>query len=252
MNQALLAVAHGSRDPRHAAAVEALVARVRSQRPGLRVEAAYLDHCGPTAARALHGLVREGHQHVSVVPLLLNTAFHARTDIPAAVADAHDSLPARWRRTVPPPRIAGPLGPHRLLVEGMEHRLREAGIWPGEEDVAVVLGWAGSSDRAAVTAVADLAQIWERSGWRRVLPIPAEGDLAGEAVRELRRSGICRVAVAPYFLAPGLLADRVREGALRAGAEVVSAELGDAAEVGRLVLARHDAAVRGGCLAGVA
>ena len=252
MKEALLAVAHGSRDPRHAAAVEGLLARVRSQRPGLRVEAAYLDHCGPTAARALHGLVREGHQHVSVVPLLLNTAFHARTDVPAAVADAHASLPARWRRTVPPPRIAGPLGPHRLLVEGMEHRLREAGIWPGEEDVAVVLGWAGSSDRAAVATVADLARIWERSGWRRVLPIPAEGDLAGEAVRELRRSGIGRVAVAPYFLAPGLLADRVRESALRAGAEVVSAELGDAAEVGRLVLARHDAAVQSGCLAGVA
>ena len=62
MNEALLAVAHGSRDPRHAAAVEALVARVRSQRPGLRVEAAYLDHCGPTAARALHEAVVAGRE----------------------------------------------------------------------------------------------------------------------------------------------------------------------------------------------
>lgn len=252
MKPALLAVAHGSRDPRHAAAVEALVARVRSQRPDLRVEAAYLDHCGPTAARALHGLVRDGHQYVSVVPLLLNTAFHARTDIPAAVADAHASLPSRWRRSVPPPSVAGPLGPHRLLVEGLEHRLRQAGVWPGDEDVAVVLGWAGSSDRAAVAAVADLAESWEQSGWRRVLPIPAEGDLAGEAVRELRLAGIRRVVVAPYFLAPGFLADRVREGALRADAEAVAAELGDAAEVGRLVLARYDAVVRGACLAGVA
>jgi sirohydrochlorin ferrochelatase len=216
------------------------------------VEAAYLDHCGPTAARALHGLVREGYQHVSVVPLLLNTAFHARTDIPAAVADAHASLPSRWRRSVPPPGVGGPLGPHRLLVEGMEHRLRQAGIWPGDEDVAVVLGWAGSSDRAAVTAVAGLAKGWEQSGWRRVLPIPAEGDLAGEAVRELRLAGVRRVVVAPYFLAPGFLADRVRDGALRAGAEAVSAELGDASEVGRLVLERYDAVVRGGCLAGVA
>lgn len=249
---ALLAVAHGSRDPRHAAAVEALLARVRSQRPGLRVEAAYLDHCGPTTARALHGLVREGYQQVSVVPLLLNTAFHARTDIPAAVADAHGALPARWSRSVPLPMVGGPLGPDPLLLEGMERRLREAGVWPGDEDAAVVLGWAGSSDRAAVAAVGSLAESWEQSGWRRVLPIPAEGDLAGEAVRALRLAGVRRVVVAPYFLAPGFLADRVRDAALRAGAEAVAAELGDAAEVGRVVLARYDVVARSGCLAGVA
>jgi sirohydrochlorin ferrochelatase len=252
VTEALLAVAHGSRDPRHAAAVEALAARVRSQRPGLRVEAAYLDHCGPTAARALHGLVREGYRDVSVVPLLLNTAYHVRQDIPAAVAEAHAALPARWRRAVPRPRVAGPLGPHPLLVEAMEHRLREAGIWPGDEEVAVVLGWAGSSDRAAAAAVAGVAKGWEQSGWRRVLPIPAEGDLAGEAVRALRLAGVDRVVVAPYFLAPGFLADRVRDGALAAGADVVAGEIADAPEAARVVWDRYDSAVGSARLVGVA
>lgn len=39
----LVVIAHGSRDPRHAATVHALVRRVRAQRPGLRVETGFLD-----------------------------------------------------------------------------------------------------------------------------------------------------------------------------------------------------------------
>jgi sirohydrochlorin ferrochelatase len=124
-------------------------------------------------------------------------------------------------------------------------------VWPGDEDTAVVLGWAGSSDRVAVAAVDDVAEGWERSGWRRVVSVPAEGDLAGEAVRELRRRGAARVVVAPYFLAPGLLADRVRDSALRAGADVVARELGDAPEVARTLLARFDAAATATCRAHV-
>ena len=247
--RAMLAVAHGSRDPRHREAVEALVAAVREQRPGLRVEAAYLDHCGPTTARALHGLVRDGYQHVKVVPLLLNTAFHVRQDIPAAVRAAHEELPRRWRiggpgrPAVAEPVLTAPLGPHPLLVEGLERRLREAGVWPGDEAVSVVLAWAGSSDRAAGEVLEELARYWQGTGWRRVVAVPAVVDLAGEAVRRLRRDGARRVVVAPYFLAPGLLADRIRESALRAGADVVAAELTDAPEVAGTVLARFDGSV---------
>lgn len=43
----LLVIAHGSRDPRHAATVSALCARVRALRPGLRVEVGYLDFNAP-------------------------------------------------------------------------------------------------------------------------------------------------------------------------------------------------------------
>ena len=249
--QAMLAVAHGSRDPRHREVITGLVDAVREQRPELRAETAFLDHCGPTAARALHGLVRDGYQNVKVVPLLLNTAYHVRQDIPAAVAAAHESLPRRWRAGVARPVLAAPLGPHRLLTAGLERRLREAGVWPGDEEASVVLAWAGSSDRVASGAVDELAEGWERSGWERVVPVPAVGDQAGEAVRKLRSRGARRVVVAQYFLAPGFLADRVRGSALRAGADAVAAELGNAPEVASAVLARFDGAVSA-CLAHVA
>jgi sirohydrochlorin ferrochelatase len=247
--QAMLAVAHGSRDPRHRDVITGLVDAVREQRPGLRVETAFLDHCGPTTARALHGLVRDGYQHVKVVPL--NTAFHVRQDIPAAVTAAHESLPRRWRAGVSVPVLAEPLGPHPLLMAGLERRLREAGVWPGDEEASVVLAWAGSSDRVAVAAVDEVAEGWQRSGWEHVVPVPAVGDQAGDAVRELRGRGARRVVVAPYFLAPGFLADRIRSSALSAGADAVAAELGNAPEVASAVLARFDGAVTT-CLAHVA
>ena len=249
--QAMLAVAHGSRDPRHREVITGLVEAVRTQRPELRVETAFLDHCGPTAARALHGLVRDGYQQVKVVPLLLNTAYHVRQDIPVAVDAAHRALPRRWQAQVAMPVLTEPLGPHPLLMAGLERRLREAGVWPGDEEASVVLAWAGSSDRVAAAVVDELAELWQRTGWEHVVPVPAVGDQAGEAVRGLRRAGARRVVVAPYFLAPGFLADRIRSSALRAGADAVASELGDAPEVASAVLARFDSAVTG-CLAHVA
>ena len=56
----LLVIAHGSRDPRHAATVHALVERVRSLRPGLRVETGFLDFNVPSVHGLLESLAAAG------------------------------------------------------------------------------------------------------------------------------------------------------------------------------------------------
>jgi sirohydrochlorin ferrochelatase len=61
-------------------------------------------------------------------------------------------------------------------------------------------------------------------------------------VRELRRLGCERVAVAPYVLAPGFLPDRIARGA--AEADVCAEVLGAAPEVARVLLERYDRARR--------
>jgi len=68
------------------------------------------------------------------------------------------------------------------------------------------------------------------------------GRDTAEAVREVRARGAARVAVASYFLAPGLLYDRAVDAALAAGALVAAAPLGDAPEIAELVLARANTA----------
>ena len=61
-------------------------------------------------------------------------------------------------------------------------------------------------------------------------------------MRALRDGGAARVVVATYLLAPGYFADKIRDAALGAGADAVSAALGAAPEVADVVLDRYLAA----------
>ena len=85
---ALVALAHGSRDPRSAATIKALVQEVRALRPDLRIETAFLDLSKPSLDTVVDKLARARFEEVVVVPLLLTDAYHAQVDVPAAVAAA--------------------------------------------------------------------------------------------------------------------------------------------------------------------
>ena len=230
----LLVVAHGSRDPRHAATVHDLVRRVRARRPGLRVETGFLDFNVPSVGAVLASLDAEGVRDVVALPLLLTRAFHAKADIPAVLSEA----PPRLRI-----RQADVLGPSPLLLAALERRLYEAGLTPADKSsTGVVLASAGSSDPEAIAVIADIAREWRHTGWCAVRPAFASASLprTEDAVRELRALGCSRVAVAPYVLAPGFLPDRIARGA--AEADVLADVLGPAPEVARVVLERYEAA----------
>ncbi|MEU7317598.1 sirohydrochlorin chelatase [Streptomyces sp. NPDC007083] len=240
---ALLLVAHGSRDARHSATVGALAARVRLLLPGVRVAACYLDFDSPSVPAALEELHAAGAREAVAVPLLLTRAFHAKTDLPAVLAEVAAALP---ELTV---RQSAVLGPHPLLTAALERRLRAAGLSPGDApSTGVVLASAGSSDPEASAVIADMAREWRRTtGWCAVRPAFASAARPGtaDAVRELRAAGARRVAVAPYVLAPGRLPDRIAAGAREAGAEVLAPVLGAAPEVARVVLERYTAVASG-------
>jgi sirohydrochlorin ferrochelatase len=220
----LLGVAHGRRDPAAPAAADALVVQVQRLRPDLVVTCCFLEHAQPGLPAAITAV---GTGAV-VVPLLLTAAFHSATDLPAQLAAAD---PAAVQADV--------LGPHPLLLAGLERRLAEVGVPAGDPDTAVVLAAAGSADPGAQQSVRELAATWTDRGWWAVEAAfaSAAAPSVEEAVAALRSRGAPRVAVASYLLAPGQFADRL--GA--AGADVTSAPLGDAPEVAELVLARYDA-----------
>ncbi|GAB2930345.1 sirohydrochlorin chelatase [Nonomuraea fastidiosa] len=226
----LVAVAHGSRDPRAAATVAALLGQVP-----LDVRVAYLDHCAPSLQQALSGL-----RTAVVLPLLLTEAYHSRVDLPAALAEARGRDPllrVGYGRT---------LGPHPLLLPVLERRLAEAGVPAGDPGTAVVLVSAGSSDARANAVVAETARVWRRSGWWTVTPAYASAarPTPAQAVAALKRAGAPRVVVAPYLLAPGFFADKVRRETLEAGADAVADVLGAAPELAEVLLERYEDALR--------
>jgi sirohydrochlorin ferrochelatase len=241
----LVAAAHGSADPRAAATVTELIALVRARAAriglrGLQVRAAYLGHALPSVPDALEALQHDGGCRAAVVlPLLLTEAYHSDTDLPAMLREADRRLPGLSLL------YGRPLGPHPGLLRALERRLAEAGVLAaaaGAAGTAVVLAAAGSSRPAANAGVARAAQAWQAAhGWRAVVPAyaSAASPTPAQAVAALRRTGVPRVAVATYLLAPGIFADHVREQSLAAGAQAVSAPLGPAPEVADIVIERY-------------
>ncbi len=232
---ALVALAHGSRDPRSAATINALVAEVRSMRPDLKIERAFLDLAKPSLDTAIDRLSRK-HDEIVVVPLLLTEAFHAKVDVPSAVAAAQAKHPEVQIRATPI------LGLETRFLEVLDLRMREAlRAARARELDALVLAAAGSSDPLANQSVARMARLW---GTHHKLPVTAAfassaPPATGEAVRAFRKEGRRHIAVASLFLAPGFLPDRAAELALEAGAVAVSDPLGAHPEIARTVLARY-------------
>jgi sirohydrochlorin ferrochelatase len=233
---ALVALAHGSRDPRSAQTIQALVAEVRKMRPDLRIEAAFLGLSKPSFPTVVDKLVRAGYEEIVVVPLLLTEAFHAKVDVPAAIAAMeakHENLKVR---------ASSILGLETIFLEVLDRRLRAALKDARVRELdALVLAAAGSSDALANQAVTRLARLW---GTRHKLPTVAAFASAappatGEAVRQFRAEGRRHIAVGSMFLAPGTLPDRAAELALEAGAVAVSEPLGADTEVARTILARY-------------
>jgi sirohydrochlorin ferrochelatase len=233
---ALVALAHGSRDPRSAATVRALVDEVRRMRPDLRIEPAFLDLAEPSFGTVVDRLVRAGYDEIVVVPLLLTEAYHAKVDVPAAVAEAtarHEGL--RIRATTV-------LGLETAFLDVLDRRLRESLSDARVRELdALVLAAAGTTDALACQSINRLARLW---GARHRLPTvaafaSASPPATGEAVRAFRAQGRRHIAVGSLFLAPGFLHDRAAELALEAGAVAVSQPFGADPEVARTVIARY-------------
>jgi sirohydrochlorin ferrochelatase len=218
---ALLAVAHGSRDPAATDVVRTLARQVRRLAPVLDVRVAFLGHAEPSLPAELDA----AGANTVVVPLLLSSGYHLSSDISGAASSAGA-------------RVAGPLGPDELLLTALTARLAEAGVPAG---TPVVLAAAGSSDPAAA---ADVRQQAELLAERLGVPVTAAFASATpptvpDAVADLRALMDGPVAVASYLLAPGQFHDQL----VASGADWVTEPLGGHPAVAGLVIERYRRAV---------
>ncbi|OHU30528.1 cobalamin biosynthesis protein CbiX [Mycobacteroides franklinii] len=221
-NPTLIAVAHGSRDPRFAENARRLVGRVRSLRPDLDVRLAFLELSDPNLGDVLGQLSGDA----VVVPLLLSDAYHARIDLPTVLSSAPPGLRVTQ---------AAVLGADRRLLQLARRRVIELGI----DNPGVILTAVGSSDSTANARTRALAAQWTLS--TTVFATGASTSLA-DAADALRARGATEIVVAPWFLSPGLLLDRVRAEAAQLNTSV-AAPLGPDRLVAEVVVERYSAAV---------
>ncbi|MCX4233463.1 sirohydrochlorin chelatase [Streptomyces ortus] len=225
---ALVLVGHGSRDPRALSTVRTFMERIRELRPGLPVHLGHIELNEPLLPDTLAAL---GTGEAVLVPLLLSRGHHVKRDIPEAAA-------ASSART----RIAGPLGPHPLLVETLYERLVEAG-WrrpdaAGRRTSAVVLAAAGSRDPDAAVDTRHTARLLANRLGVPVVPAyaSAAGPTVADAVRALTARGRPRIAMASYFTAPGRFATECAAAA----PGIAASPLGAHPAMAHLTLHRYD------------
>jgi sirohydrochlorin ferrochelatase len=228
----LVLTAHGSADPRSAANAHAVADRVRRMRPGLDVRLAFLEHGPPRLGDVLTSV--DGP--AVITPLLLADAYHARVDIPRQIAGCGPRFEVRQ---------ADVLGEDDRLVSVLRRRVSELGVSRCDEEVGVLLVAIGTSDPTVNARTARVApKLLRGTGWAGATTAFATGTERPltEGLGRLRRQGARRVVIAPWFLAPGRVPDRVQRFAEGAGI-AMAAPLGACESVAETVLDRFDHAL---------
>ncbi|WP_280238475.1 CbiX/SirB N-terminal domain-containing protein, partial [Nocardia abscessus] len=143
--------------------------------------------------------------------------------------------------------LIAPRAPVRAGSAGVSGPLRDGVRAAGgahasaDRRLGVAVAAVGSSSAAANARTAEIAtRLAARTGWRTEICFATTDPSVTEAISRLRARGADQVLVAPWFLAPGLLTDRLAHAAPQAiHAEVLGAH----PALTQVVLDRYHAAI---------
>lgn len=191
---AVILLGHGSRDPRASDALRWFAEGMSEHGVRFTTHAAFLDHNRPTLQEVVNGLPT-GETDVVVVPMLLSTAFHAKTDVPQAIREL------QTKRKV---RSTQPVGAVRALAASVV----------GSLTGPVVLGFSGTSDPLAQQ---DLEALAADLAAERDAPVAVGYVTQAQPDVTAAISAISAQGVVCYTLWPGMFTDRIHAAAAAAG-----------------------------------
>lgn len=244
MADGLLLVAHGSRSAAGQREMAELAELVAATAPdGVMVDMGYLELSEPPAGLALDRLVAAGARHIAVVPLMLLAAGHSKSDVPAVVLEARDRHP---HVTLDYGR---PLGIDHALVDLAHQQIRSR----GGAGVPLAVFARGTSDPDANADAYKVSRLVAESTGASLAVTGFSGVTWPDvptALDQLHKLGADRVAVFSWFLATGVLLDRIHRDceafSRRSGVGIVDGGyFGPTPDVAALVLERAREAVVG-------
>ncbi len=221
----------------------ALARHVAAARPDVAVDVGFLEMTDPPAGAVVDRLIDSGCRRVTVLPLVLLGAGHAKSDVPALVLDARDRHPGV------DVRFGSPLGVSRVPVSLIGEAVTAAG-GSGLPLLVVARGTSDPDANGDAFKAARLIGEWSGAPFVHIGYSGVTGPTVAEAAAVFPRLGYRRFAVAWWYLCYGRLIERgrseVAEVAAAAGAEVVDAGyLGPAPRLVPLILERYDDALAG-------
>jgi sirohydrochlorin cobaltochelatase len=208
-DRGMLIIGHGTEEERGRAAFARLVELVARRAPQAMVEGCFLEFAAPDIAAGFHRLYERGARDVTVTPLLLFAAGHAKRDIPAQIAAAQSRLAGVVVRQ------AECLNCAASLVELSTARYRAA-LAPLTEvssgETLLLFVGRGSKDDDANAEMRRFAQLrGERTpvGRVEICYLAMTGPSLEESLALIATLPFARVIVQPHLLFPGKLTDRI-------------------------------------------
>ncbi|MDT7712622.1 MAG: sirohydrochlorin cobaltochelatase [Pseudonocardiales bacterium] len=239
---AMLVVGHGTRDADGVAEFWALAGTIGAAAGELLTGFGFIELASPTVDEAIDDLVARGATEIVSVPLVLLAAGHLKNDGPAALARARGRHPGVHFH------LARDLGIEPSILETATDRIRDAAGDANPEKLGVALIGRGCSDP---DACADLWKVGRLLADGRGLGLIEPGFVSvaapsvPETLERLRLLGAGTAVVAPFFLFPGVLLNRIYAEAAAWAQDHPEVEVRAAGHLGpdprlvRLVLERY-------------
>ncbi|MCH2205450.1 MAG: NAD(P)H-dependent oxidoreductase subunit E [Lentisphaerales bacterium] len=208
--KAVVFIGHGSRRGNSNENFEALVEAYQDFTPDVKVYHGYIELAKPFMGDAIRQAAEESSE-VTVMPLLLFRAGHAKNDIPLVLDEVRKEFPNVNFKA------ADVLGPHPKMAQLAFLRGTETGLLSessDNSDTAVVFIGRGSSDPDANSDFYKQSRSFsEGRGFQWVLPcfIGITEPKLQEALELMARIKPKKLLVIPYFLLTGVLIERIQQ-----------------------------------------
>jgi len=205
--EAVLYVGHGTRV---AKGVQEALDFIERGKKGVKApiqETCFLELVEPDIIEGVRRCVEKGATVISIVPILLLTAMHAKTDIPDELEKAKKLYPHIKFK------YGRPFGIHEKITQALVDRIHEKDKAPGPEDMVLIVG-RGSSDPDVKRDLTEIAEnLEELHSFKKVAisfmfgaaPRLRNGLVSAQAI------GAKKVFIVPYLLFSGLVMRDIEE-----------------------------------------
>jgi sirohydrochlorin ferrochelatase len=200
MKQAVLYVCHGSRVPKAREEAIEFISKVKPRINAEVQEVCFLELAEPSIEDGFKNCVNQGATDIAVIPLLLLTAAHAKSDIPEEVEHVSSLFP-----TV---RVSygKPIGVDIRLADMLVDKMNEKSSIH-RSSTAILVG-RGSSDMDVVNDLNQIAHfLQEKSGVKKVHTcfLTAAEPKFSQMIKDVYDSDEQSLYIIPYLIFTGLL-----------------------------------------------
>lgn len=203
---AILYICHGSRVQSAVHSAINFVKKVQKQIDCQIQEISFIELADPSIYEGLHTCIQRGATSITVLPILLLSANHAKIDIPKEIVVFQKRFPNVDIK------IGNPIGVHENMIELVKKRIHEKTINVLPDSKILLVG-RGSSDVLTQNDFLNIANLLENKLKRTVIPayMAVSKPSFHDVWTLLSTEKNCPVIVVPYLFFSGTLMKEIAE-----------------------------------------